>query len=306
MASGSCLSNLQNSATLSRASERAIHSSPSKTHSRLSEHEADHLSRLKSADNDRVESRPRNRELDFQILGDSRSGHVCNSFKLPPPSVHVSNSGARSTGSGCSVSGLAGKVDVHVSAFSPAQQSNSGNTVYTGDRGNSDSPMVAKTVVVSKPTSSLCVPPAVLSIPPRSSVTTGSEICLGRKVVLSAHMEAPMRHYKAAGFSYEDSRLAVAPSRPSTNRMYDDRWLLFTRWAAAAQIASFIYLLFDTHGLSPQTIKGYRTCLGSVLGQTVKAKVILHKTISDIITSIELQRPRIMPILPQWDLGIVL
>ena len=77
----------------------------------------------------------------------------------------------------------------------------------------------------------------------------------------------------------------------STNRMYDDRWLRFTRWAAgqgfeplnpsAAQIASILYSLFDT-GLSPQTIKGYRTCLGSVLNRTGKAKVVL------------------------WDLGIVL
>ena len=125
-----------------------------------------------------------------------------------------------------------------------------------------------------------------------------------------------MRHYKAAGFSDEVSRLAAACRRPSTNRMYYDRWLRFTQWAAgqgfdplsptAAQIASFLYSLFDTHGLSPQTIKGYRTCLGLVLNRTGKAKVVLHKTISDLIASMELQRPRITPVLPQWDLGIVL
>ena len=90
----------------------------------------------------------------------------------------------------------------------------------------------------------------------------------------------------------------------------------FTRWAAgqgfdplgptAAQIASFLYDLFDTHGLSPQTIKGNRTCIGSVLNRTGKAKVVLHRTISDMIASMELQRPRTTPVLPQWDLGVVL
>ena len=35
---------------------------------------------------------------------------------------------------------------------------------------------------------------------------------------------------------------------------------------------------------------------------TVWAK---HRTISDMISSKELQRPRVTPILPQWDLGIV-
>ena len=117
-----------------------------------------------------------------------------------------------------------------------------------------------------------------------------------------------MRHYKAAGFSDEVSRLAAAPRRPSTNRMYDDRWRRFTRWAVgqgfdpldptAAQIASFLYDLFDTTACPPQTIKGYRTCIVSVLNRTVRAKVVLHRTISDMIASMELQRPRTTPVLP--------
>ena len=36
-------------------------------------------------------------------------------------------------------------------------------------------------------------------------------------------------------------------------------------------------------------MKGYRTCLGPVLNRTGKAKVVLHKTISDMIISMELQ-----------------
>ena len=56
-------------------------------------------------------------------------------------------------------------------------------------------------------------------------------VCLGQKVVPSARIEALLRHYKAAGFSEKVSRLA-----------------------AAAQIASFLFTLFDTHGLSPQTV----------------------------------------------------
>ena len=174
----------------------------------------------------------------------------------------------------------------------------------------------AESAVAFTPTTSLCGTPSSFSLPSRSSVPAGSEVCLGRKVIPSARMKALMRHYKAAGFSDEVSRLAVAPRRPSTNRMYDDRWLRFARWAAgqgfdpldptAAQVASFLFTLFDNRGLSPQTVKGYRTCLGSVLNRTGKAKVVLHKTISDIIASMELQRPRIMPVLPQWDLGIVL
>ena len=134
--------------------------------------------------------------------------------------------------------------------------------------------------MISTPISSLCGTPPGLSLPSRSSVPAGSEVCLGRKVVPFARMEALMRHYKAAGQGFDPT---------------------------AAQIASFLFTLFDTHGLSPQTVKGNRTCLGSVLNRTGKVKVVIHQTISDMIVSMELQRPRVTPVFfPQWDLGIVL
>ena len=181
-----------------------------------------------------------------------------------------------------------------------------GRSMYMFHGSDPNSPLVAITTVVSTPVSTLCGPSSVLSIPPRSVVTTWTEVHLGLKVVPSARMEALMQHYKAAGFSEEVPSLVAAPRRPSSNRMYD-RWLRFTHWAAgqgfdplsptAAQIATFLYSFFDTRGLSPQTIKGYRTCLASVLNRTGKAKVVQHKTVSDMISSMELQRPRVMPIL---------
>ena len=110
-------------------------------------------------------------------------------------------------------------------------------------------PLVAVTTVVSIHTTSVCGPPSIFFVPPIPTVTTG--ICLERQVVPSAHMEALMQHYQAAGFSRDVSRLAAAPRRPSTNRMYDDRWLRFAYWATgqgfdplgptAAQIAVFWY-----------------------------------------------------------------
>ena len=236
--------------------------------------------------------------------------------RIPPSSVHVSNSGVKSPSGGCSVSRLAGEVNVLVSPIPPAQQSCAEALIHSGGGGNSRSPLVAISVVVSTSTTSLCGTPFSSPLLSGSSVPAVSEVHLRRKVVPSARMEALMRHHKAAGFSDEVSRLAAAPRRPSTNRMYNDRWLRFARWAAgqgfdpldptAAQIASFLFDLLDTHGQSPQTIKGYRTCLGSVLNRTGKARVVLHRTISDMISSMELQRPRITPVLPQWGLGVVL
>ena len=64
--------------------------------------------------------------------------------------------------------------------------------------------------------------------------------------------------------------------------------------------------LFDIHGLSPQTIARYRFGLASVLNRIGNGAAVQAKTISDMITSMELHRPRWTPFLPQWDLGTVL
>ena len=230
------------------------HNSPSKAYPRLSERDSRPPISSEQANNDRVVPTPRDREAYLQGLGGTRSRHVCKSVELPPSSVHVSNSRAKSPTGGCSVSRLAGEVNVHVSSFSPAQQSHSETSIHSGGRGNSHSPLVAESIVVSTPTTSLCGTPPSSSLPLGSSVPAGSEVglCLRRKVVPSARMEALMRHYKPAGFSDEVSRLAAAPRRPSTNRMYDDQWLRFARWAAgqvfdpldptAAQIYSFLFI----------------------------------------------------------------
>ena len=74
-----------------------------------------------------------------------------------------------------------------------------------------------------------------------------------------------MQHYLVAGCSREFSKFAAAPTcrRPSTNRMYNDRWLRFTTWGRG-------------RGLD-QTIKGYRSCLALVLSRTGRAaEVYVH------------------------------
>ena len=93
------------------------HNSPGKTHSRLLERDSRPPISSESANTDRVVPTPRDRETHLQVLGDTRSRHVCDTVALPPSSVHVSSPGAKSPGGGCSVSRLAGEVNVHVPTF---------------------------------------------------------------------------------------------------------------------------------------------------------------------------------------------
>ena len=52
--------------------------------------------------------------------------------------------------------------------------------------------------------------------------------------------------------------------------------------------------------------KDNRSCLASVLSPTGMAAAVQAKKMSDMIMSMELQRPRMTPVLPQWDLDIII
>ena len=171
-----------------------------KTYSRLSERDSRLPISSQSVNIDRVVPPSRDRETYLQGLGHTRNRHFRNTVELPPSSVHVSNSGTKSPSGGCSVSGLAGEVNVHVSPIPPAQQGHAEASIHSGGRGDSRSPLVADSIVVSTSTTPLCGIPPSSPLPSGSSVPAGPEVRLGWKVVPSACMEGLMRHYKAAGF----------------------------------------------------------------------------------------------------------
>ena len=139
------------------------------------------------------------------------------------------------------------------STVSPAQQSHSEAQDHPDGRGDTHRPLVAVTTVVSTPATIECGSPAtILSVPQRPFVTTG--LYPKRQVIPSARMEALMQHYQAAGFSREVSKFAAAPTcrRPSTMECTMTGGYTTGRG-------------FD------QTIKGYRSCLASVLSRTGRA-----------------------------------
>ena len=98
------------------------HSHQGQAHSRLSKRDSRLPISVKSANNDRAEPRPRDSDPNLRDMGHSNSGHVCHIPQIPSSPVYISYSRASSTGDRCSLTGLAGEVDVHVSTVSPAQQ----------------------------------------------------------------------------------------------------------------------------------------------------------------------------------------
>ena len=136
----------------------------------------------------------------FRTWGTPNSGHVCHNPQHASSPVYVSTSRASSTGDRCSVTRLAGKLDEQFSTVSPAHQSHSETMDHPGGQSDTNCPLVAITIVVSTPNTSVFGPPSHHSVPLGPTVRTG--VCLRRQGIPSACMEALMQHYQAAGFLY--------------------------------------------------------------------------------------------------------
>jgi hypothetical protein len=129
-------------------------------------------------------------------------------------------------------------------------------------------------------------------------------------------MEVVAQHLQNTGFSAEVASIAAAPRRSSTNRLYDSRWRIFTTWAeeqginpfdpTAPQLARFLHHLCTVKGLDPQTVKGYRTTLASVLNPLGVSDAINSPVLSQLLKGLEIAQPRQSPVIPSWDLGIVM
>ena len=52
--------------------------------------------------------------------------------------------------------------------------------------------------------------------------------------------------------------------------------------------------------------QGYKSWIALVRSRTRMAAAVQAKKISDMIISMESERPKFIPVLPKWDLGIVL
>ena len=165
--------------------------------------------------------------MDLRGAGISDRGHVCHSPQHAASPVYAFNPEDSSTGNRCSITSLAGTVDVHVFPISLTEKGHSETSSHSGRRCHANSLLWPST-------------PNFLHL---------IQLCV----------DHPRIQPCSRGIDL------LGPT--------------------AAQIATFLYSLFDTHDLSPQTVKSYRSCIAS----PHRAAVIQDRIVSDMISSMELQ-----------------
>ena len=110
------------------------------------------------------------------------------------------------------------------------------------------------------------------------------------------------------------SRQLANCHRPSSQRLYQHRWLAYRRWCRSKVIRCLLLLwrrlqifssLFCDRGLSVSSVKGFRSMLTSVFKYRLPEISDLF-LLRDLIRSFELECPVRSPCPPTWDLCRVL
>jgi len=134
--------------------------------------------------------------------------------------------------------------------------------------------------------------------------------------VESSRLVAGQQALRDAGFSETVARRIVAPQAKSTLDQYQGKWKVFEQYCrergldpwevTVPQIADFLSHLFDTQGLKPSTIDGYRVAIAGALKHKRGVNIGKDPSLSDLSTWMHRERPRGSNTVPPWDLKLVL
>ena len=207
------------------------------------------------------------------LASDHRS--FCDSFKPLVVGVLCSDGGPSVGGNGCCSSMLGPSSSLRIPSVphcSPGSQQVSG----VGElRVNSRGSVVASTGMVSRSSASSAVSSDTLANSSGPSSATSFPLLQSQSAVAgSSRVETVRLFAHEWGVSGAVGRQLANCHRPSSQRLYQHRWLAYRHWChskghtvsspSVSKIADFLLFLRCVKGLSVSAVKGFRSMLTSV------------------------------------------
>ena len=135
-------------------------------------------------------------------------------------------------------------------------------------------------------------------------------------VSFSSRLDIVKRSVTNKNFSRDIAEHVSKARRPSTRKVYEAKWGVFSSWCrtrkitpskvSVSNVADFLLYLFEVKKCQASTIKCYRSMISNTLKFRSGINVGSDPIISELMKAFELQRPVQRSLLPKWDLGCVL
>ena len=121
-----------------------------------------------------------------------------------------------------------------------------------------------------------------------------------------AHLVVLQGGLEKARFSKRSVERVCAAKRASTQSLYNYHWNAWMDWCLKWEMADFLIFLFEEKKLAPVSVKGYRSAISSTLKHLSSVDYSSDPVLSDIIKSMELEKPVVSKVVCHWDLSFVL
>lgn len=253
---------------------------------------------------------------DISLLGHSSHRPFRHQAEQATSTVRFASGGSTGLGSGCSFDNLGRHGGVCLSSTSNFGES----SVENSNRdlsSHSDRSLLGVSTVVSQ--TSVTASGSSYSTSESSGSTDSAPVQAQTpqaRIFSSSRLALLQRGLEEAGFSEKSATRICSAKRSSTCSLYNYRWDAWMDWCVGSQVdpinptisafADFLIFLFEIKNLSPSSIKGYRSAISSTLKHIAPVDIFNSPILTDIIRSMELEKPTPSHIVPQWDLSLVL
>jgi len=289
---------------------------PGEAHSRQVKHTGGHPVQVQKTCYNRVDSINVGVQTHLPSMGSSTCRSVRHGSESPTSDVCLSSSGRRGPGH----RRLFGQLERDERLCVPSlQSSRSGGSEGQGTLlcSYSDSPSLVGANVVPGPSRSSGRLSAGDSPAGRSPVSAGiADTARQTGHAPPSRLEAIQGGCVAGGFSQQVADRIPRSVRSSSSAIYASRWKIYCDWcvdrqidpvtAPVTKIADFLLFLFKDKGFSPSTISGYKSAIANVFVSYSRGDISTDRTLSALIRSFHVEKPKSRSLFPQWNLALVL
>lgn len=286
------------------------------TYSRENQYSSRPIVQARQTDSNRMVAEPIGCSTHLSDFGSTHGRSFCDSVQSSAPVLCIPDSGHQSICSRCDVNELGQSSCICI----PAVSVDSGNLIEDSQftvQGHSDCTNVVSEIMVHGSSGVTYISSNTTSSSSKPSNSTK------RKVSSSKHSNAPptrlgivKQSIRANQFSEEVADLVAKSRRPSTRKVYDAKWAVFSNWCCKRKIdpvsvtiksvADFLLYLFRDKKCQISTIKGYRSTISNTLKFISGRLIGSDPVLSELMKSFELQRPVQRSLTPKWNLSWVL
>ena len=216
-------------------------------------------------------------QTNFQRLGESSSGPLCNQTEHKTPLICLSDPGSASLGCRRPEHSMGEPGCLCLSPNRPTAQGCT-KTPVTNVQATSDRPRLAIKTVVLGPSGNVSGCAATASTNPNPTQTTNEQPFPHQPSLPQPPSLVSRSTSLQRGFTAEVAERIAAPQRLSTRAIYSSKWSVFQRWCMEQQvdfgspsigdICNFFWYLFHDLNRCPSTIEGYRTAIADTLGDS--------------------------------------